>query len=75
MLVHVSVTTDPPRQQYMVLSGVVAMVSCAVFLRLSCVLQLAFLLLAAIFYAYIMETHRYGCSCSSSSRCCWAFKS
>ncbi|XP_041834302.1 adenylate cyclase type 8-like isoform X2 [Melanotaenia boesemani] len=43
--------------QYMVLSGVVAMVTCTVFLRLSCVLQLVFLLLAAIFYSYVIETH------------------
>lgn len=43
----------------MVLSVVVAMVTCAVFLRLSCMLQLAFLLLTAGFYAYIIETRRY----------------
>uniref|UniRef100_A0A8C4F191 Adenylate cyclase type 8 n=1 Tax=Dicentrarchus labrax TaxID=13489 RepID=A0A8C4F191_DICLA len=34
--------------KYMVLSGVVAMVTCAVFLRLSCVLKLVVLLLAAL---------------------------
>ncbi|KAM6893552.1 adenylate cyclase type 8-like [Xenentodon cancila] len=50
----VNICTHP---EYMVLSGLVAMVTCAVFLRLSCVLQLAVLLLAAVFYAYIMETH------------------
>lgn len=42
----------------MVLSGVVAMVTCAVFLRLSCVLKLAVLVLAASFYTYLIETHR-----------------
>ncbi|XP_043965362.1 adenylate cyclase type 8 [Gambusia affinis] len=42
--------------EFMVLSVVVAMVTCAVFLRLSCMLQLAFLLLTAGFYAYIIET-------------------
>uniref|UniRef100_A0A667YQQ2 adenylate cyclase n=1 Tax=Myripristis murdjan TaxID=586833 RepID=A0A667YQQ2_9TELE len=45
--------------KYMVLSGVVAMVTCAVFLRLSCVLKLAVLLLAAAVYTYLIETHRY----------------
>lgn len=43
----------------MVLSAVVAMVTCAVFLRLSCMLQLAFLLLTAGFYTYIIENQRY----------------
>ncbi|XP_016536533.1 adenylate cyclase type 8 isoform X3 [Poecilia formosa] len=42
--------------EFMVLSAVVAMVTCAVFLRLSCMLQLAFLLLTAGFYTYIIET-------------------
>lgn len=42
----------------MVLSGVVAMVTCAVFLRLSCVLKLAVILLATILYTYLIETHR-----------------
>ncbi|XP_054880138.1 adenylate cyclase type 8-like isoform X2 [Poeciliopsis prolifica] len=42
--------------EFMVLSAVVAMVTCAVFLRLSCMLQLAFLLLSAGFYTYIIET-------------------
>ncbi|KAL3999871.1 cAMP-dependent protein kinase regulator [Sarotherodon galilaeus] len=45
--------------EYMVLSGVVAMVTCAVFLRLSCVLQLAVLLLFAAVYTYIIENYRY----------------
>ncbi len=44
--------------QFMVLSGVVAMVTCAVFLRLSCVLKLTVILLAAVVYTYLMETHR-----------------
>ncbi|XP_029942314.1 adenylate cyclase type 8-like [Salarias fasciatus] len=44
--------------EYMMLSGVVAMVTCAVFLRLSCVLQLGILLVAAAAYSYIIETHR-----------------
>ncbi|XP_028319474.1 adenylate cyclase type 8-like isoform X2 [Gouania willdenowi] len=44
--------------EYMVLSGVVAMVTCVVFVRLSCVLQLAVLLLAAVAYSYVIETHR-----------------
>ncbi|KAK5621326.1 hypothetical protein CRENBAI_009935 [Crenichthys baileyi] len=43
--------------EFMVLSAVVAMVTCAVFLRLSCMLQLAFLLLTAGFYTYVIETH------------------
>lgn len=47
-----------PPGQYLVLSGVVAMVTCAVFLRLSCVLKLAVLLLAAALYTYLIETHR-----------------
>uniref|UniRef100_A0A3Q4N8M6 adenylate cyclase n=1 Tax=Neolamprologus brichardi TaxID=32507 RepID=A0A3Q4N8M6_NEOBR len=45
--------------EYMVLSGVVAMVTCAVFLRLSCVLQLAVLLLFAALYTYIIKNYRY----------------
>ncbi|KAM3585695.1 uncharacterized protein V6R79_024735 [Siganus canaliculatus] len=44
--------------EYMVLSGVVAMVTCAAFHRLSCLLKLAVLLLAAAIYTYLMETHR-----------------
>lgn len=43
----------------MVLSGMVAMVTCAVFLRLSCVLQLAVLLLFAALYTYIIKNYRY----------------
>ncbi|XP_037552347.1 adenylate cyclase type 8 [Nematolebias whitei] len=50
----IDICTHP---EYMVVSCVVAMVTCAVFLRLSCVLQLAFLLLAAISYTYIIEMH------------------
>ncbi|XP_073351647.1 adenylate cyclase type 8-like [Pagrus major] len=51
----VNICTHP---EYMVLSGVVAMVTCAVFLRLSCVLKLAVLLLAAALYTYLIETQR-----------------
>uniref|UniRef100_A0A8C6MHH2 Adenylate cyclase type 8 n=1 Tax=Nothobranchius furzeri TaxID=105023 RepID=A0A8C6MHH2_NOTFU len=47
---------SPP--QVMVLSVVVAMVTCTVFLRLSCVLQLVFLLLAAVLYTYLEATAR-----------------
>uniref|UniRef100_A0A3B4HA60 adenylate cyclase n=1 Tax=Pundamilia nyererei TaxID=303518 RepID=A0A3B4HA60_9CICH len=47
------------KEDYMVLSGVVAMVTCAVFLRLSCVLQLAVLLLFAALYTYIIKNYRY----------------
>lgn len=45
-------------EQYMVLSGVVAMVTCAVFLRLRCVLKLVILLLATMLYTFLIETHR-----------------
>ncbi|XP_035533834.1 adenylate cyclase type 8-like [Morone saxatilis] len=51
----INICTHP---EYMVLSGVVAMVTCAVFLRLSCVLKLVILLLAAALYTYLIETHR-----------------
>ncbi|XP_070813762.1 adenylate cyclase type 8 [Chaetodon trifascialis] len=51
----ITICTHP---EYMVLSGVVAMVTCAVFLRLSCVLKLAILLLATALYTYLIETHR-----------------
>ncbi|KAM7365855.1 hypothetical protein PAMP_016750 [Pampus punctatissimus] len=51
----INICTHP---EYVVLSGVVAMVTCAVFLRLSCVLKLAVLLLATILYIYLIETHR-----------------
>uniref|UniRef100_A0A665U294 adenylate cyclase n=1 Tax=Echeneis naucrates TaxID=173247 RepID=A0A665U294_ECHNA len=51
----INICTHP---EYMVLSGVVAMVTCAVFLRLSCVLKLAALLMAAILYSYLIETNR-----------------
>ncbi|KAG7232299.1 hypothetical protein INR49_009057 [Caranx melampygus] len=51
----INICTHP---EYMVLSGVVAMVTCAVFLRLSCVLKLAVLLLAAALYTYLIDTHR-----------------
>ncbi|XP_062303434.1 adenylate cyclase type 8 [Osmerus eperlanus] len=48
----VNICTHP---EFLVLSGVVAMVSCAVFLRLSCFLKLAVLLLAIAVYTYIIE--------------------
>ncbi|XP_035006005.1 adenylate cyclase type 8 [Hippoglossus stenolepis] len=51
----INICTHP---EYMALSGVVAMVTCAVFLRLSCVLKLAVLLVAAALYTYVIETHR-----------------
>ncbi|KAM7375599.1 hypothetical protein PAMA_014619 [Pampus argenteus] len=51
----INICTHP---EYVVLSGVVAMVTCAVFLRLSCVLKLAILLLATVLYIYLIETHR-----------------
>lgn len=43
----------PP--QIFVLSGVIAMVTCAVFLRLNSLLKLAVLLLAVAFYAYLIH--------------------
>lgn len=43
----------PP--QIFVLSGVIAMVTCAVFLRLNSLLKLAVLLLAVAVYAYIIH--------------------
>ncbi|XP_045907833.1 adenylate cyclase type 8 [Micropterus dolomieu] len=51
----INICTHP---EFMVLSGVVAMATCAVFLRLSCVLKLAVLLLATALYTYLIETHR-----------------
>lgn len=45
-------------EQYMVLSGVVSMVTCAIFLRLRCVLKLVILLLATMLYTFLIETHR-----------------
>uniref|UniRef100_A0A671NEL2 adenylate cyclase n=1 Tax=Sinocyclocheilus anshuiensis TaxID=1608454 RepID=A0A671NEL2_9TELE len=40
---------------FFVLSGVVAMVTCAVFLRLSCLLKLAVLVLVIAVYTYLIE--------------------
>ncbi|TNM94064.1 hypothetical protein fugu_002240 [Takifugu bimaculatus] len=51
----VNICTHP---EYMVLSGVVSMVTCAVFLRLRCVLKLVILLLATMLYTFLIETHR-----------------
>ncbi|XP_052001580.1 adenylate cyclase type 8 [Xyrauchen texanus] len=41
--------------EFFVLSGVVAMVTCAVFLRLSCLLKLAVLMLVIAVYTYLIE--------------------
>uniref|UniRef100_A0A673ZU47 Adenylate cyclase type 8 n=1 Tax=Salmo trutta TaxID=8032 RepID=A0A673ZU47_SALTR len=41
--------------KFLVFSGVVAMVSCAVFFRLHCLLKLAVLLLAITVYTYLIE--------------------
>lgn len=41
--------------QYFVLSGVLAMVTCAVFLRLSCLLKLVVLLMVIAVYTYLIE--------------------
>lgn len=43
------------RPQIFVLSGVIAMVTCAVFLRLNSLLKLAVLLLAVAVYAYLIH--------------------
>uniref|UniRef100_A0AAR2J3T8 adenylate cyclase n=1 Tax=Pygocentrus nattereri TaxID=42514 RepID=A0AAR2J3T8_PYGNA len=41
--------------KFFILSGVVAMVTCAVFLRLSCLLKLAMLMLVITVYTYLIE--------------------
>ena len=41
--------------QFFILSGVLAMVTCAVFLRLSCLLKLAVLMLVIAVYTYLIE--------------------
>lgn len=48
----VNICTHP---EFFILSGVVAMVTCAVFLRLSCLLKLAVLMLAIAVYTYLIE--------------------
>ncbi|KAJ8410213.1 hypothetical protein AAFF_G00201940 [Aldrovandia affinis] len=48
----VNICTDP---EFFVLSGVVAMVTCAVFLRLSSFLKLAVLLVVITVYTYLIE--------------------
>uniref|UniRef100_A0A671NCW7 adenylate cyclase n=1 Tax=Sinocyclocheilus anshuiensis TaxID=1608454 RepID=A0A671NCW7_9TELE len=48
----VNICTHP---EFFVLSGVVAMVTCAVFLRLSCLLKLAVLVLVIAVYTYLIE--------------------
>uniref|UniRef100_H3CM90 adenylate cyclase n=1 Tax=Tetraodon nigroviridis TaxID=99883 RepID=H3CM90_TETNG len=55
--------------EYLVLSGVVAMVTCAIFLRLSCVWKLVILLLAAALYTFLIETHRFTLSLRSHQLC------
>lgn len=45
----------PCHPQIFVLSGVIAMVTCAVFLRLNSLLKLAVLLLAVAVYAYLIH--------------------
>ncbi|XP_036419588.1 adenylate cyclase type 8 [Colossoma macropomum] len=48
----VNICTYP---EFFILSGVVAMVTCAVFLRLSCLLKLAMLMLVIAVYTYLIE--------------------
>uniref|UniRef100_A0A8C2DPE6 Adenylate cyclase type 8 n=1 Tax=Cyprinus carpio TaxID=7962 RepID=A0A8C2DPE6_CYPCA len=48
----VNICTHP---EFFVLSGMVAMVTCAVFLRLSCLLKLAVLMLVIAVYTYLIE--------------------
>ncbi|KAI7804460.1 putative adenylate cyclase type 8 [Triplophysa rosa] len=48
----VNICTHP---EFFVLGGVVAMVTCAVFLRLSCLLKLAVLMLVIAVYTYLIE--------------------
>uniref|UniRef100_A0A672KU26 adenylate cyclase n=1 Tax=Sinocyclocheilus grahami TaxID=75366 RepID=A0A672KU26_SINGR len=52
--------------QFFVLSGVVAMVTCTVFLRLSCLLKLAVLVLVIAVYTYLIEVafHESKLTCS-----------
>lgn len=45
----------PPPRQIFALSGVIAMVTCAVFLRLNSLLKLAVLLLAVAVYSYLIH--------------------
>ncbi|XP_061097972.1 adenylate cyclase type 8-like [Conger conger] len=52
----VNICTDP---EFFVLSGVVAMVTCAVFLRLSSLLKLAVLLVVITVYTYLIEVAFY----------------
>ncbi|KAI4895461.1 hypothetical protein NFI96_005477 [Prochilodus magdalenae] len=48
----VNICTYP---EFFILSGVLAMVTCAVFLRLSCLLKLAVLMLVIAVYTYLIE--------------------
>lgn len=50
---NISFTASSP--QIFVLSGVIAMVTCAVFLRLNSLLKLAVLLLAVAVYSYLIH--------------------
>ncbi|XP_030639821.1 adenylate cyclase type 8 [Chanos chanos] len=52
----VNICTHP---EFFVLSGVVAMVTCAVFLRLSCLLKLVVLLVVIAVYTYFIEVAFY----------------
>lgn len=54
--VPVSLTTCALCLQYFVFTGVLAMVTCAVFLRLNSVLKLAVLLMMIAIYALLTET-------------------
>lgn len=54
--VPVSLTTFVLCLQYFVFTGVLAMVTCAVFLRLNSVLKLAVLLIMIAIYALLTET-------------------
>lgn len=56
---HITSSSDssslPLTPQVFVLSGVIAMVTCAVFLRLNSLLKLAVLLLAMAVYSYLIH--------------------
>lgn len=54
-MLHVFFVHHHLAPQVFVLSGVIAMVTCAVFLRLNSLLKLAVLLLAMIVYSYLIH--------------------
>uniref|UniRef100_A0A8B9RDW3 adenylate cyclase n=1 Tax=Astyanax mexicanus TaxID=7994 RepID=A0A8B9RDW3_ASTMX len=54
-IVSVHVLSTPVYFCFFILSGVVAMVTCAVVLRLSCLLKLVVLMLAIAVYTYLIE--------------------